>query len=284
MTGPAISRRRFLTATATTAAAVLGAQALGTNAALAKHTALSPLVLSSDLYASDQPQRFVFAVAKGAHFASFKKTAIAFAAPDSDEGTLLATRLYTQGLPRGRGIYRVDATFPVAGTWKALLQTRGEQVGFVIDVKDAPEAPIAESPAPRAASPTRAAPLGVKPICTRRPNCGLHDVSLDQVIGTGTPVVAMFATPALCQSRYCGPVLDELLEFRTEYADRVHFAHVEIYRSNRGADLSPTVEAWRLMSEPWIFAIDGSGTITERLDGAFASPEIKALFERLTRT
>ena len=37
-------------------------------------------------------------------------------------------------------------------------------------------------------------------------------VSLAEVIGAGTPVAAMFATPALCASQYCGPVLDELLD------------------------------------------------------------------------
>ena len=48
-------------------------------------------------------------------------------------------------------------------------------------------------------------------------------------------LAAMFATPALCQSQYCGPVLDELLALRDAYADKLTMAHVEIYTSNRGA-------------------------------------------------
>ena len=32
------------------------------------------------------------------------------------------------------------------------------------------------------------------------------------MIGSGKPVAVMFATPARCQSLYCGPVLDELLD------------------------------------------------------------------------
>ena len=71
-------------------------------------------------------------------------------------------------------------------------------------------------------------------------------MSLADVIGTGKPVAVMFATPALCQSQYCGPVLDELLDIMAPYRDKVTFVHVEIYKSNRGADLSPTVEAWAL--------------------------------------
>ena len=37
----------------------------------------------------------------------------------------------------------------------------------------------------------------------------------------GKPVIAMFATPARCQSRYCGPVLDQLIELAPAYGDRI---------------------------------------------------------------
>jgi hypothetical protein len=109
----------------------------------------------------------------------------------------------------------------------------------------------------------------------------LHKVSLSEVVGTGRPVAVLFATPALCQSQYCGPVLDELLDVRRPYEDRVAFVHVEIYRSNRGADLAPTVEAWGLPTEPWFFTIDGAGTITGRLDGAFGGDEMTAQLDTL---
>ena len=84
-----------------------------------------------------------------------------------------------------------------------------------------PKAPVVGAAAPRAPSPTldrharREADLHAA-----SPRCPLHDVSLADVIGTGTPVAAMFATPALCQSQYCGPVLDELLDLRAPYADQ----------------------------------------------------------------
>jgi hypothetical protein len=124
----------------------------------------------------------------------------------------------------------------------------------------------------------------VKPICTRTPKCPLHDVSLATVIGAGTPVAVMFATPALCQSQYCGPVLDELLDIRAPFADAVTFVHVEIYRSNRGADVAPTVAAWGLPSEPWFYTIDPAGTIVGRLDGAFGGDEMRSQLEALAAT
>jgi hypothetical protein len=266
-----LSRRSFL---AVSGGAVLSV-ALGPRSGLAagRNTEISPLVLSSDLYASPEPQRFVFAIAVGSRYSSTKRAQVAFAPPGGTEGTVQDTRLYKSGLPKGRGVYVTEATFDVPGVWNAITITRGEQVPFAIDVKAQPEAPTVGAAAPRAPSPTKADRLGVKPICTRRPPCPLHTVSLADVIGAGTPVAAMFATPALCASQYCGPVLDELLGVRSRYPG-ITFVHVEIYRSNRGATLAPTVEAWGLPSEPWLFTIDPAGTIVGRLDGAFGQDEI----------
>ncbi len=275
-----ISRRGFL---AGTAGVALAAAAAGPAGALlnAKNTAISPLVLSSDLYASSAPQRFVFAIARGAKFASFGPAQVAFAPPGTTQADVLDTTLYKDGLPKGRGIYVVDTVFPVAGNYKAAAVVGGKKVPFTIQVKPAAEAPLVGAQAPRGPSPTPSNPMGVNPICTRVPACPLHDVSLSDVIGTGKPVIAMFATPALCQSQYCGPVLDELLDLMAPYRDKMAMVHIEIYTSNRGATQAPTVKEWGLPSEPWLFAIDGTGVIKTRLDGAIAENEIKAALDNL---
>jgi hypothetical protein len=221
----------------------------------------------------------VFAIAQGTGpvektYASGARAQVAFAAPGSTQATVLPTKLYKDGLPKNRGVYVAQATFPEPGDWKAVLLVKGRMVPFAVTVKDTAEAPMIGSPAPRAASPTKANPLGVNPICTRRPACPLHPVSLSDVIGTGKLVAVMFATPALCQSQYCGPVLDELLKVVPRYQDRVTFVHSEIYTSNRGATLSPTVQAWNIPGEPWLYTVDGAGVIKGRIDGAFGSGEI----------
>jgi hypothetical protein len=280
-----ISRRGFLAGTAgvalAAATATVTAGPAGALLGSAKNTAISPLVLSSDLYASSEPQRFVFAIARGPKFASFGPAQVAFAPPGVNQADVLDTNLYKEGLPKGRGIYAVDTVFPVAGDYKAAAIVGGKKVPFAITVKKAAEAPVVGAHAPRTASPTTASAMGVNPICTRVPACPLHDISLSDVIGTGKPVVAMFATPALCQSQYCGPVLDELLDLMAPYRDKMAMVHVEIYTSNRGATQAPTVEAWGLPSEPWLFAIDGNGVIKTRLDGAIAENEIKAALDNL---
>jgi hypothetical protein len=255
-------------------------------AAAKKNTELSALVLSSDIHASTGPQRLAFTIARGPKFAAGPPARIAFLPPGTgkrskDEVPVFDTTLHKAGLPKGRGLYVIDGTFPEAGTWDAVVLTRGKQVPFAFTVKDAPEAPPVGAPAPRAPSPTTADRLGVKPICTRRPQCPLHDVSLSELIGTGMPVAAMFATPALCVSRYCGPVLDELLDVMGSYENRIRFVHIEIYKSNRGVKRSPTVDAWNLPSEPWLFTIDGTGVINARLDGAFGGDEIAHALDAL---
>ena len=279
-----VSRRAFLagSAGAALAAAAVGASAPAAGALLsARNTAFSPLVLSSDLAATTDPQRFVFAIARGSKFASFGPARVAFAPPGGTEGTVLDTTLYKDGLPKGRGIYVTDAVFPVAGVYKAAAIIGKKQVPFSVQVKDSAEAPVVGAAAPTAPSPTPTATLGVDPICTRSPKCPLHDVSLSEVIGK-QPVAVMFATPALCQSQYCGPVLDELLDVMAPYQQKgVAMVHVEIYASTRGATVSPTVAAWGLPSEPWFYTIDAAGTIKGRLDGAMATNEVTAALDSL---
>ena len=124
--------------------------------------------------------------------------------------------------------------------------------------------------------------MGVDPICTRSPVCSLHTKSLKTLIGQGRPVAVMFATPARCQTRYCGPVLDAMLPMVEKYSDRIDFVHVEIYRNNETTDVVPAVSAWGLGGEPWLFGIDSGGLVTARLDGAFDASEIRALLDGLT--
>src|SRR4051794_31293904 len=152
-----ISRRGFLAGTAGLALTVAtAATTTGPAGALldAKNTAISPLVLSSDLHASSNPQRFVFAVARGAKFASFGPAQVAFAPPGTAQADVLDTNLYKDGLPKGRGIYVVDTVFPVAGNYKAAAIIGKKKVPFAITVKAAAEAPTVGAQAPRAPSPT----------------------------------------------------------------------------------------------------------------------------------
>ncbi|MCU1426029.1 MAG: hypothetical protein JWL83_29 [Actinomycetia bacterium] len=239
--------------------------------------------MSSDLYASPEPQRLAFiALTQNRRFASRAPATVAIKPPGGVLGPYAAAPLHRDGLPTDRGVYVVQPVLAKAGVYSATIKTAGQTIELPFQVQPKPHGPAVGSIAPAAASPTTTKPLGVKPLCTRKPMCPLHSRSLDEVIGKGRPVAVMFATPALCQSAYCGPVLDTLLPIVTRLQDRIDFVHVEIYRDMTGTNVSPTVTAWNLSSEPWLFAVDPTGKIVSRLDGAFASDEIETVLRQLT--
>lgn len=279
---PDLSRRSFLAVGGGLAlAGVAGWPALAGAAQPEESKALSALLVSNDLYVSPQPQRVAFVVYRGPTPATGPAARLALAPPGSKQGRVVSARQMSGGLPKGRGVYVIEAVFEQPGTYQGLVLTRGARVPIALEVKPRADEPVIGSTASRAPSPTKQNALGVDPICTRQPACPLHAVSLSDVIGTGRPVAVLFATPALCQTRYCGPVLDELLSVRKAFEDRVTVVHVEIYRSNRGVDLAPTVTAWNVQYEPWFFTVDGAGTIRGRLDSAFGRDEITPLLQSL---
>ncbi|QEC49237.1 hypothetical protein FSW04_17725 [Baekduia soli] len=85
------------------------------------------------------------------------------------------------------------------------------------------------------------------------------------------PVVLTFATPQLCQSRVCGPVVDVVDEVQAKVGDKVSFIHQEIYRDNDvSKGLRPQLGPYHLQTEPWTFVIDRKGIISTRFEGAFS--------------
>jgi hypothetical protein len=151
----------------------------------------------------------------------------------------------------------------------------------------ASDVPKVGQPAPRITTPTVASVGGdVSKIDTRTPPDSMHDVNFADVLGK-KPIILVFATPALCQSRVCGPVVDIAEEVKSEHKGEAAFIHMEIYNNNTIAQgclegtrlvnecLRPQVLAYHLPSEPWAFAIDRHGKIVARLEGAFSKSELE---------
>ncbi len=112
-------------------------------------------------------------------------------------------------------------------------------------------------------------------IDTRIPPDDMHE-DLAKVLGR-KPVVLVFATPQFCQSRICGPVVDEEEQVKQRFGDRVAFIHMEIYNQNNPAKgVRPQVTAFRLPSEPWTFVIDRHGIVRARFEGALSVAEMEA--------
>ena len=111
------------------------------------------------------------------------------------------------------------------------------------------------------------------------------DTDFAEVVGK-KPVVLLFATPALCASRTCGPVVDIAEQVRAQNGKGVTFIQQEIYQNNdpgpRGDNFRPQVLTWHLPTEPWAFVIDRHGRIAARFEGVFSVGELARAVERVT--
>lgn len=108
----------------------------------------------------------------------------------------------------------------------------------------------------------------------------LHSTDFADVLGK-KPVVLAFATPQLCQTRVCGPIVDVIAEVKNE-TPGVEFIAQEIYVDNEvDKGFRPQVGAWRLPTEPWTFVIDKSGEVVERFEGAVSVREVAEAVEKV---
>ena len=135
--------------------------------------------------------------------------------------------------------------------------------------------------APVIDTPTEADAGGdLESIDTRVPPSTMHEQSFADVVRQ-KPVVLVFATPRLCQSRVCGPVVDVAEQLKAEYGDQAEFIHMEIYRDNDlNKGFRPQVGAWRLPTEPWVFTIDKAGKVAARLEGAYSARELEGAIQK----
>jgi hypothetical protein len=113
-------------------------------------------------------------------------------------------------------------------------------------------------------------------IDTRSPHDQMHEVDFATALGE-RPIVLVFATPALCQSRVCGPVVDAAQQVADQYRGKADFIHMEVYEDNDpGKGIRPQLRAFHLRTEPWIFLIDRHGIVRDRIEGAVGVSELEA--------
>ena len=116
----------------------------------------------------------------------------------------------------------------------------------------------------------------VAQIDTRVPPSSMHEADFADVLGE-KPVVLLFATPALCQSRVCGPVVDIAEQVKAGYDGDAEFIHMEIFNDNEfDKGFREQVVKWKLPTEPWVFTIDREGNVAARIEGAYSARELEA--------
>jgi hypothetical protein len=189
-----------------------------------------------------------------------------------------------------KGIYAADVNFTAAGDWAADFTTTKDGLTetrrVTFQVADKSSTPAIGSRAPITKTPTLADVGGdVQRLSTdQHPDPSFYRVSVDQAIKKHEPFVLVFATPAFCTSRQCGPTLDAVKAIAKD-APKITFINVEPYKLQfTGGRLQPVLDArgqlqatdvtdaWGLLTEPWIFVVDRDGIVRGSY-AVIASPE-----------
>ncbi len=183
-------------------------------------------------------------------------------------------------------VYAAQVSLPRTGRWQALVLTRqGKEIvgaSTTMTVTSGTRDPVAKvgSLAPVVDTDTVASAGSIKAIDTRVPNDDMHDTNLRDVLGK-KPVVLLFSTPQLCQSKVCGPVTDIAQQLKQTYGDQAAFIHQEVYADNDPKKgLRKPLLAFGLETEPWLFTIDADGRVAARLEGSFGVGQFEEAIEK----
>ena len=182
--------------------------------------------------------------------------------------------------------YVSDIPFDKPGPWEfaALIKSGGS---FQYSLLPSPN-PVGDYPMPQVGQKTPVIHTltagevsNISQIDTRVPPDDMHSDDFADVVGK-KPVVLLFATPALCQSRVCGPVTDIAEQVKQQYGDKVAFIHQEIYNNNRINDgPRPQMTAFHQNTEPWAYVIDRTGTVSTVLQGPFSVQELQSAVQKV---
>ncbi|CAN5362315.1 thioredoxin family protein [soil metagenome] len=205
---------------------------------------------------------------------------------------------FSPAVDTGQGVYYLQTDLDEPG-FVDIVVLSGDDYGSaaveIVDPADSQVRPAEEGRplvpgalAVSAPTPTVQDDRGVFSICTQSPQCGMHEMSLDEALTSGRPVALMFATPQFCQTAVCGPSVLTLDSLRNQggWGDTI-FVHSEIFAEEpsgtgvAGTPLVEAVEAWGLPTEPWFFTIGSDGMIQDRLDGPMPMPILSSMLERL---
>jgi hypothetical protein len=189
---------------------------------------------------------------------------------------------FDPGIPHA--VWTVDVPLPAEGPYFLVAaytvdgQERSANTG--LNVQPAQATPAVGHPAPPSETPTLASTNGNLAALTTAdpPDTSLLEYSIADSIKAKQPFVVTFATPKFCQSRICGPIVDIVLDVQKRMADTpMRFIHAEIYKDNNPEQgVAPWVTEWGLVSEPWVFVVDATGTVTAKFEGAATADEVEA--------
>ncbi len=192
------------------------------------------------------------------------------------------------------GIYVTTAPFTHAGTWGAEFTTAGasgaeERIRIQFQVQQEPLVVSVGDAAPASDTPTLADVGGDVALLSTddEPVERFYETSVADALTAKEPFVLVFATPKFCASAQCGPTLDRIKPVAAAHPD-ITVINVEPYQleavdgqlqpvlTNGALTLVQTSRDWKLLSEPWIFVVDGDGIVTASFEGIVSEDELDA--------
>jgi hypothetical protein len=252
-----------------------------------------PVVMSSSV--SVGPNRFLYNVLDPAYrqlAAPDMASSIAFYAIERDADTPSATveaSYLSSGL--GRGLYRAAVDLDCVGEWGAEVSMELADGSVALErlrfqVHPGGSTPSIGEAAPRSDSLTAQTMEEAVLISTdQHPEPAAYDKTVAETVTSGRPSLVFFATPAFCQTGYCGPTVELVKMVAREHDGEVEFVNVEPYQLHMTENgLQPVLdEAGHLQPldygipvEPYLFIVDAGGDVFAKFEGIVGGDELRA--------
>jgi len=107
----------------------------------------------------------------------------------------------------------------------------------------------------------------------RQPDPRMYQYSVDKALATGKPIILEFATPGHCTP--CDEQLQVTKALLEKYQDRVIFIHMDQYQNPQA------YKAYRVMGDPWTFAIDKNGIVRQQNPGKMLYGEMEFAIQKI---
>lgn len=198
----------------------------------------------------------------------------------------------------GRGLYRATVDLDCVGEWGAEISTTladgstaSERLRF--EVQPVGSTPAIGAPAPRSESLTATTSQEVRRISTDpNPYAAAYVSTVAEAVTSGQPALVFFATPAFCQTGFCGPTVELVKSVAREYEGKVAYVNVEPYELHETVDgLRPALDAdgrlqpvaaaleYGIPVEPYLFLVDAQGNVFAKFEVIVGGDELRAAIE-----
>ena len=188
------------------------------------------------------------------------------------------------------GVYVLQAQFPAPGRWGVVVETpkvEGEtptfgQSGFIVKAESSAPA-LGEVPPPILNRTADDVPNLAELTSSREPDPDLYRMTVADALKSSRPSLIAFATPLFCSTATCGPQLQVLSALNERHAGKVNFIHIEVYENPHemkedfsAGRVSPHMDQWGLLTEPFTFVLDAGGRVTSKFEGFATEEELQA--------